>query len=67
MPCVAKAANLGDFDEEREGDGIGETARAIPGGTAADNFPLAEAPQTRWPGPDLPLPEPGIAGGYNFT
>lgn len=38
-----------DFDEEREGfldrdgDGIGDTVRAIPGGAAVDRFPLAQA------------------------
>ncbi len=40
-----------DFDEEREGfidrnaDGIGDKAHAIPGGSAVDNFPLADAPE----------------------
>jgi parallel beta-helix repeat protein len=42
-----------DFDEEREGfldrngDSIGDAAHAIPGGTAVDNFPLAETPTGR--------------------
>ena len=39
-----------DFDEEREGfidrngDGIGDGPHVIPGGSAVDHFPLAEAP-----------------------
>ncbi|RCW20220.1 parallel beta-helix repeat protein [Ciceribacter lividus] len=39
-----------DFDEEREGfidrneDGIGDAAHAIPGGAAVDNFPLKTVP-----------------------